>query len=105
MNANDFLRPLSDELEFETLRFPGEEVLREQVGRRAAATEVVRNWCSLEMCPIVPWGVHREAFVVSPAAAPGLAQLERMLESILGLEARPELVVFPSPEFFIGADA
>jgi hypothetical protein len=104
MNANDFLRPLSDDLELESLRFPGEEMLRGQIERRPAAIEMIRRWCSLETCPAVPKEAHREAFSVSPAAVPGLAQLARMLETILGLDARPELVVFPSPNLFLGVD-
>jgi hypothetical protein len=104
MNANDILRPLSDDLEFETLRFPGEDVLREQIARRPAAVETIRRWCSLDACPVVPRSLHRQAFIASPAAAPGLAQLARMLETILGLEVRPEIVVFPSPDWFVVAD-
>lgn len=104
MTSNDFLRPLSDELDLESLRFPGEETIRKQIERRPAAIEVIRRWCHRETCPAVPKEAHRESFVASPAAAPGLAQLARMLETILGLEARPEIIVFPSSSLYIGSD-
>ena len=104
MNANDFLRPLSDDLELESLRFPGEEMLRGQIERRPAAIDLIRRWCSLDTCPVVPKETRRGAFSVSPAAVPGLAQLARMLETVLCLDARPELEVFPSSSLFLGVD-
>lgn len=105
MTANEFLRPLADDFRFEALRFPGEEMLRRQVERRPAALETIRRWCSFESCPVVPKSLHAESFAASPAVVPALAQLERMLQAILKLDARPEIVPFPSGESFIGVFA
>jgi len=103
MNASDFLRPFANDFDFESLRFPGEDVLRQQIQRRPAALEMIRRWCSLETCHVVPKGAHPDAFASSPAAVPALAQMRRMLQVMLRLDDVPEIVAFPSGESFIGS--
>lgn len=96
-SRSPFVSPVLVDLDWDTLRFPGEQQVRFQVDRQSSLQSTIEKWCDPMAVPFGPGiALARGMMLATPSTCPAGWRLATVLRQTLHLDHEPELYLFPS---------